>query len=185
MNYSVLILPGLYNSGEGHWQTVWEAIMPNARRVMQNDWNKPDRHDWAATLDAAVAAADGPVVFAAHSMGCALTAWWASQHYQATHGDKVLGALLVAPPDVEREDFPAFITGFAPMPRAPLPFPAIVVASSDDPWCGLSRARAWATDWKAGFHDIGPRGHINGESGLGDWPEGREWLGMLARRREP
>jgi len=182
MTHTVLILPGLYNSGEGHWQTVWEGVMPNARRVMQKDWDRPDRDDWVATLDAAIAAAAGPVVLAAHSMGCALTAWWASQHYRTPHGGKVFGALMVAPPDVERTDFPAFITGFAPMPRTPLPFPAIVAASSDDPWCELERARAWATDWNATFHDVGPRGHINGESGLGDWTQGREWLGMVARR---
>jgi predicted alpha/beta hydrolase family esterase len=65
------------------------------------------------------------------------------------------------------------------MPRAGLPFAAAVAASSDDPWCALDRARVWAAAWGAVFHDIGPRGHINAESGLGNWPEGRAWLGQL------
>lgn len=181
MTTTVFILPGLFNSGEGHWQTLWEGSLPNARRIVQADWNAPDRADWVATLDAAIAASEGPVVLAAHSLGCALTAWWASEHGHAKHALKVCGALLVAPPDVQREDFPAFVTGFSPMPRARLPFPAMVVASSDDPWCALPRARAWADAWDARFHEIGARGHINGDSGLGNWEQGRQWLADLMR----
>lgn len=179
MTPTILILPGLFNSGEGHWQTVWEGMLPNARRVQQRDWFNPDRHAWVETLDAAVAAVDGPVVLAAHSLGCATTAWWAAMHVNVPHAEKIQGALLVAPPDVERADFPEFVRGFAPMPQMPLPFKTIVVASSDDPWCDLPRAKAWAHAWHAEFHDVGPRSHINSESGLGDWPQGRDWLFSL------
>jgi predicted alpha/beta hydrolase family esterase len=181
MTTSILILPGLFNSGEGHWQTVWESMLPNASRVQQGDWDKPKRGDWVAALDAAIAATEGEVVLAAHSLGCALTAWWATLQTGASHLQKVKGALLVAPPDVEREDFPDFVNGFAPMPQRRLPFNTIVAASSDDPWCALPRAQAWATKWGAQFHDIGPRGHINADSGLGDWAQGRDWLASLAR----
>ncbi|HEX7649554.1 MAG TPA: alpha/beta hydrolase [Noviherbaspirillum sp.] len=177
--HTVLILPGLYNSGVGHWQTVWEDTLPNARRVQQRDWNAPDRHEWVATLDAAIREADGPLILAAHSMGCALTAWWSLMHENDAHVRKVKGALLVAPPNVEREDFPVQVVGFAPMPRKRLPFRAMVVASSDDPWCPLERARDWANDWGSQFHDIGPRGHINGDSGLGRWEQGQRWLEEL------
>ncbi|RZI44375.1 alpha/beta hydrolase [Herbaspirillum sp. HC18] len=180
MSATILILPGLFNSGEGHWQTVWENMLPNARRVQQRDWDAPSRNDWVATVDAVIAAADGAVILAAHSLGCATTAWWAIQHGDAPHASKVKGALLVAPPDVERADFPGFVHGFAPMPREPLPFQTIVAASSDDPWCALSNARSWADSWQAEFHNLGPRGHINAESGLGDWPQGRQWLAQLA-----
>ncbi|HEY8608684.1 MAG TPA: alpha/beta hydrolase [Noviherbaspirillum sp.] len=176
---TVLILPGLFNSGEGHWQTVWESTLPNARRVQQSNWDCPDRIDWVAALDAAIASAQEPVVLAAHSLGCALTAWWSTTGNVAMHGCKVRGALLVAPPDVERNDFPAFVTGFSPMPRQRLPFRTIVAASSDDPWCAQNRARDWAGNWGAHFHDMGPRGHINAESGLGDWQQGRTWLREL------
>ena len=34
-------------------------------------------------------------------------------------------------------------------------------------------------DWGAEVVDIGNAGHINGESGLGDWSEGRALLGRL------
>ncbi len=181
MTTSILILPGLFNSGEGHWQTVWEGMLPNAHRVQQRDWDKPRRSDWVTALDAAIAAAEDEVILAAHSLGCALTAWWATLHADAVHLKKVKGALLVAPPDVERADFPDFVNGFAPMPLTPLPFNTVIAASSDDPWCALPRAQAWANNWGAQFHDIGPRGHINAESGLGDWQQGRDWLASLAR----
>lgn len=181
MSHTILILPGLFNSGEGHWQTVWEAMLPNARRVQQRNWDNPDRAEWVATLDAAIAAANGPVVLAAHSLGCALTAWWAATHADTPHAQKVRGALLVAPPDVEREDFPDFVTGFAPMPRAALPFKTIVAASTDDPWCSFPRAQDWSAGWRARLHDIGTRGHINAESGLGDWAQGRTWLDELTQ----
>lgn len=179
MAHTVLILPGLFNSGTGHWQTVWEAILPNATRVQQHSWDSPDRADWVATLDAAIRAAEGPVLLAAHSLGCALTAWWAKEHGGAHYAAKVRGALLAAPPDVEHAGFPDFVTGFAPIPRNPLPFKAIVAASSNDPWCALPRASAWAADWRAQFHDIGPRGHINADSALENWPQGLRWIAEL------
>lgn len=177
MTATVLILPGLFNSGEGHWQTAWEKMLPGARRVQQRDWLQPHRKEWVETLDAAVAAAEGPVVLAAHSLGCATTAWWAAS--PSKHFAKIKGALLVAPPDVERADFPEFVTGFAPMPDRRLPFKTLVVASSNDPWCALPRAKTWAEAWGAPFLDGGARGHLNAESGLGDWPQGRDWLFSL------
>jgi uncharacterized protein len=91
----------------------------------------------------------------------------------------VRGALLVAPPDTERDDTPPQLFNWRPMVRHRLPFMSVVVASSDDPFCGLGRARAIAADWGSEWHDIGARGHINGDSGLGDWPEGMVLLERL------
>lgn len=180
MNASILILPGLNNSGPGHWQTIWEGMFPGALRVQQRDWDAPRREDWVDTLDRYIRQASGQVVLAAHSLGCATVAWWAFQHGNEVHAAKVRGALLAAPPDVERSDFPEFVTGFSPMPQACLPFPAIVAASGDDPWCAIERAQAWARAWGASFHDVGARGHINAASGLDDWKAGQEWLRQLA-----
>lgn len=180
MTPTILIHPGLFNSGEGHWQTLWEGMLPNVHRVQQREWFTPNRDEWVHTLDAAIASANGPVVLAAHSLGCATAAWWASMHSDKPHASKVKGALLVAPPDVERTDFPEFVRGFAPMPQAKLPFKTVVVASSNDPWCELPKAKAWANAWCADFHDLGAHGHINSESGLGDWPQGRDWLHSVA-----
>ena len=93
-------------------------------------------------------------------------------------------AVLVAPPDVERADTPPQIAGWAPMVRQPLPFPAIALISSDDPFCAPERAERMAADWGATALEIGPLGHINGESGLGDWPEGRRVLESLSGEPE-
>lgn len=182
MTPTILIHPGLYNSGLDHWQSKWEAMLPNAVRVRQANWDQPKRADWVATLDALILASPGPIILAAHSLGCATLAWWAAEHGHAAHAAKLEAALLVAPPDVEQADFPDFITGFAPMPRLRLPCKSMVVASSNDPWCSdLSRARSFAADWGAAFQEIGARGHINGDSGLGDWPQGRQWLAGLTQ----
>ena len=85
------------------------------------------------------------------------------------------GALLVAPVDIDNAGLDAIAT-FASVPLAPLPFPSIVVASTDDPWATLERARRLADTWGSDFVDAGPLGHLNSASGVGDWPAGREIL---------
>ena len=63
--------------------------------------------------------------------------------------------------------------------RRPLPFPSLAVLSTDDPFCDLERARTMAVDWGAQVLEVGPLGHLNSDSGLGDWPEGRLLLADL------
>ena len=173
---NLLVLPGYQGSGAGHWQTRWEALDPSFKRVPMPDWDHPAREAWFRTLDAAVAAADAPVAFAAHSLGCLTTAFWATQDASAAQLAKVAGALLVAVPDPAEAHFPKDATGFAPVPRTRLPFASIVVASSNDPYGGVPFSQACAKAWGSRWIDVGPRGHINADSGLGDWDEGRRWL---------
>jgi len=177
----ILILPGYGNSGAGHWQTYWEQELPKANRVQQRDWDRPDRHEWVAALDAAIRASDEPVILVAHSLGCPLVAWWNKKHGKDVHAKKVKGALLVAPPDVESENFPKEIVGFSPMPTDTFPFRAVVIASTNDPWCELARAQTWAAAWGAQFREVGARGHINAASELGRWPEGLSCLAELTK----
>ena len=65
------------------------------------------------------------------------------------------------------------------MARQPLPFPAVLVGSRNDPYCSFDRAESLAQAWGARFIDAGERGHINAESGLADWPEGHAVLQQL------
>jgi predicted alpha/beta hydrolase family esterase len=176
---NILVLPGYQGSGAGHWQTRWEALDPAFARVRMPDWDHPVRDAWCRTLDAAVAAADAPVAFAAHSLGCLTTAFWAIQYASAAQLAKVAGALLVAVPDPAEGHFPQDASGFAHVPLAQLPFPSIVVASSDDPYGGVPFSQTCANAWGSRWIDLGPRGHINADSGLGDWREGRNWLDSL------
>ena len=174
----ILLLPGWQNSGPGHWQTEWERLH-GYQRVQQHDWMRPLRGDWSARLEEVVADAPVEVVLAAHSLGCILTAWWAAH---TRHAHKVRGALLVAPGDVERPDLAAQIPGWAPIARQVLPFPAVLVGSQDDPYCSFERAQTLAGAWGARFVDSGPRGHINADSDLGDWPEGHALLRALMNK---
>ncbi|WP_168794744.1 RBBP9/YdeN family alpha/beta hydrolase [Paraburkholderia aromaticivorans] len=180
---TTLVLPGYQNSGAGHWQTRWEELNPAFVRVRMPDWDHPERDAWCRTLDAAVDAADAPVVFAAHSLGCLTTAFWAAQYASAAQLAKVAGALLVALPDPAEAHFPLDARGFAPVPLKRLPFPTIVVASSDDPYGGVPFSQTCANAWGSRWIDIGPRGHINADSGLGDWDEGRKWLESFGAAR--
>ena len=177
MKPTVLMVPGLGGSGPKHWQSRWEAEQPTWRRVKQADWDRPRRADWVQTLDEAVRSAGVPVVIAAHSLGCVTVAHWGHQD------GRVQGALLVAPTDVEASSSPTGPEGFAPIPLARLAFPSIVVASSDDPYVSLSRARFFADAWGSAFVEVGSLGHLNEQSGIGSWVKGRTLLSSLLADR--
>lgn len=170
----VLILPGLYDSGPDHWQSYWERTLPDFARVNQRDWETPDREEWVATLEHAVAEHGPDVVLVGHSTGCALIAFWS-----ASTARTVRGALMVGPSDTEAATYPKGPTGWRPMPTGRLPFPSIVVASTDDEYVTIERAKSFADAWGSMFVNVGPAGHINSASGLGDWPLGRELLAEL------
>lgn len=173
MECDVLVLAGLWDSGPQHWQTLWEKQHPNWQRAPHRDWINPERHEWVAELDAAIAASDaGPPILVAHSLACALVAHWAASDSTL----RIAGAFLVAPSDVEAPSYPEEAVGWAPMPMRKLPFPSIVVASSNDEYVSLERARAFAEAWGSRFVEIGEAGHINGASGYGAWPEGEKML---------
>jgi uncharacterized protein len=181
MKTEVLLIPGLYDSGPEHWQTRWQEIHPEFHRLRQEDWETPKCEDWVAALDRAVAATGPEVVLVAHSLGCALVAHWARRRVRAGTGLCAHAALLVAPSDVEADIYPPGTEGFAPMPLDPLPFPSLVVASEDDPWVSLERARSFARSWGSDFISIDNVGHINSASGLGSWPLGLAFLTKLRR----
>jgi predicted alpha/beta hydrolase family esterase len=91
----------------------------------------------------------------------------------------IKGALLVAPSDIEAPAYTFKAEGFAPIPLERLPFPTIVVASSNDVWVSLERARFFADAWGSEFLNIGEAGHINAASGHGEWREGMDILKRL------
>ena len=171
----VFILPGWQNSGPGHWQSHWERLH-GYTRVQQHDWMRPLRGDWIARLEDVLLDCSQPAVLVAHSLGCIHTAAWAA-HSRNT--GRVKAALLVAPPDTERDDVRQMLPSWSPLPLQQLPFTTTLIASSNDPFCSLARARQLASAWGADFVDAGERGHINADSGLGDWPEAHAQLVAL------
>lgn len=173
MTVKVLILPGLFNSGDTHWQSNWERQFSGMRRVEQQDWETPHVRHWIDRLNQEIDATDGEVVLVAHSLACTLVTRWAEQHPKTR---KVRGALLVAPSDTEADTYPPGTSGFMPMSTQCLPFPTIMVASTDDPYVTRARAETFSQAWGSELVWIENAGHINGQTGYGPWPEGVELL---------
>ena len=174
-----LLLPGWLNSDATHWQSRWEALH-GCVRVVQADWQWPRRGDWMARLDEVLLDDPSPAVLVAHSLGCQLVASWAAH---SRHTARVVAALLVAPPDTEREDMPPNLFNWRPIARQRLPFDSLVVSSSDDPYCSAERSAQMATDWGSSDAVVGACGHLNGDSGLDDWPAGWALAQVLTQGR--
>jgi predicted alpha/beta hydrolase family esterase len=174
----LLTVPGLGNSGPSHWQTIWEREREDCQRVQLGMWDNPHRNSWINQLNAAIHAAARPVVLVAHSLGCHAVAWWNALERPGDDG-KVIGALLVAPPSVEGTPFDRRLTTFAPLVRERLSFPSILAASRDDRYAEFGQSRKMARLWGSRLVDAGWLGHINADSGIGDWPFGSHLINRL------
>ncbi len=167
--FRVVIAPGLDNSGPEHWQSRWQRLYPSFERVQQDDWSNPDLPAWSTRVDEV--RDRRPTIIVAHSFGCL-----ASVRSVARDPDHIAGLLLVAPADPDKFGVAALL------PHTELPCPSIMIASTNDPWMPIERARAWAERWGSTFIDAGPLGHINAESDLRDWLPGQQQLQILSDR---
>ncbi|MDJ1470869.1 RBBP9/YdeN family alpha/beta hydrolase [Xanthocytophaga flava] len=177
MNFqsTILIIPGLGNSGGQHWQTLWEKQFSDFKRIEQKDWDTPVCSDWIKVIDEVVMQYDlTNVILVGHSLACTTIASWAKQYNR-----NIKGALLIAPSDTEAPTYPAGTTGFTPMTLFHLPFPSIVVASTNDYYITLDRATQFADAWGSELIVIGEAGHINVAAGFGEWREGLDILKKL------
>ena len=141
---ALVIVPGWRNSGPGHWQSLWAERLDGAVRVVMadDDWQRPKRSVWVKAIGQAILAQTGPVVVAAHSLGCIATT-----HLPPEVAHRILGALLVA--------------------------------STNDPFCPIRTAGAYARSWGSEVVRLQNAGHINLESGHGEWPLGLALLQSL------
>jgi predicted alpha/beta hydrolase family esterase len=96
----------------------------------------------------------------------------------------VKAALLVAPGDVEAPAFKDVLSSWRPICLKPLPFKSILLGSQNDPHCTLERAQFFAKSWGSDWIDMGPKGHLNADSQLGEWPEGHDFLNQLMKVEE-
>jgi len=164
----IIIVPGLTGGTLDHWYSRWESKLPTARRVEQENWHRPNLESWTERLVAAVEAATRPVVLVAHSLGVITVA-----HAADRISERIVGAFLVAAPSADAlKAIEAVDPAFADMPTTSLPFPAVLVASHDDPYSAWEASEALAKAWHVELVDAGLSGHINNESGHGPWPEG-------------
>jgi predicted alpha/beta hydrolase family esterase len=162
-------------SGPKHWQTYWEQKHLDYRRLALADWRNVHREDWVRALDASLRSLSGDVVLVAHSLGCLAVAWWAAADSPGVR--RIQAAMLVAPPDLASAPgcLPA-LSSFTPVPPRKLPFPSLLVASETDPYATIQATAAMAEGWGSTLVNAGRAGHINADSGHGDWPEGERYL---------
>lgn len=177
MRFQPILVPGWRNSAPGHWQARWAQCVPHAQTVQQPEWENPDPAIWHATVAAHVDQAACPVLLIAHSLGCL-----SCVNLPVPLRAKIAGALLVAPADVEHSNTPDCLRAFGAVPLHSLPFQSVVVASDNDPYCGVERAAQFADAWGSRLEIIPNAGHINADSGFGDWPQGLKILTALRRR---
>jgi len=179
---TVLIVPGLRDHVDEHWQTLLAAELPQVRTVPPMGREDLDCASKVAAIEREAQAVDGPLIIVAHSGGVVMTVHWAQRTRR-----KVLGALLATPPDFETPMPAGYPTldalragGWLPVPREPLPFPSIVAASRNDPLADSERVQQMAADWDSTLVDLGWVGHLNPASGYGPWPEAAQWIDRLA-----
>lgn len=165
-----IIIPGYGDSGPDHWQTHWQRFERDSIRLAPKSFDLPELDDWVAALDAAASRSSATPMLIAHSLGCLLVAHWASR------GGRAQGAFLVAPPDPAARVFPKAAASFRDVPSTRLPFPALIVASADDPYASVAHVAERAEVWGAELVIAGTLGHINAASGIGAWEQGRVLL---------
>lgn len=180
---TVLIVPGLRDHVDAHWQTHLARDLPRVRSVPAMGRDDLDVAGKVAAIEREARAIDGPLILVAHSGGVVMVAHWA----RATRR-KVAGALLATPPDFEQPmpgGYPSLQAlaagGWLPVPRGPLPFPSIVCASRNDPLASFERVAEFARGWGSELVDLGDVGHLNPASGFGPWPEAQHHIRRLVQ----
>lgn len=148
----ILVIPGDDTPEAKRWLQTWEHNLPASEPVDLGLWHDPHRNTWVNKINLAICRAERPVILVAHRLSCLAVAWWA-EYEQPDFGDPVIGALLVAPPDVDRPGLDPRLARFGTVPRQRLPFSSFVVASREDPLCNARTAYSLARDWDARFID--------------------------------
>ena len=179
---TVLIVPGLRDHVEQHWQTLLATRLERVRSVPPMGRTNLSCGARVAAMERAAQAIEGPIVIVAHSAGCITVAHWAKQTTR-----RVEGALLATPPDFESalpEGYPTLDVlhdgGWLPVPRTRLPFRSIVAASCNDPLGAFDRVAALARGWGSTLVHLGEVGHLNPASGHGEWPQADAFIARLS-----
>lgn len=176
---SYFILPGFGNSGEDHWQTYFLERLPNCQRIEQKSWEEPLCDDWVEAIEHALQKVSHEnIVLISHSLGGIALAHWADRFPR-----KILGAMIVAPPDLENPYMDLGLQSFTPIPLSRLPFSSILVASTNDHWATADRSAHFAKSWGSELRFVEDAGHINANSGFGPWDEGLAILEGLVSGR--
>jgi uncharacterized protein len=71
------------------------------------------------------------------------------------------------------------------VPREPLPFRSMLVASRNDPMTTFEQFEAYARDWRSELFDAGAVGHLDSKTGIGPWPDGERLVRLLGQSMQP
>ncbi len=168
-------IPGYGNSDSEHWQTYFESRLDNCQRIVQDNWTEPVLEDWIERIDNSLTNENlSDTILISHSMGGIALVHWALKHRKI-----IKGALMVAPPDLENPYENLGLESFTPIPLIKLPFPSILVCSSNDNWISIERAKLFADSWGSKMILIENAGHINPDSGYKKWNRGLDILKEL------
>lgn len=169
--HRVLIVPGLRNSDNQHWQSLWHKQIPNSSRIELDNWEIADLEKWHSAIKKSLYEINEPVMLIAHSFGALASATIAAEFPQ-----KIIAVLLVAPADPDKFGIRN------KLPQHLLQVPAKIIASDDDPWIKDAKAAFLALLWGADFVRIKQLGHINSDSNIGFWADGINELHQLVRK---
>ena len=175
-----VVIPGWNGSGDGHWQTWLEGQLQGdgreTRRPAVADLDSPHLGDWLAALRSALAdlPPDGYDVVA-HSLGAVL---WLHHVADPQDSPRAARVALVSPPSPTTSV--AEIAAFFPPPMDVDTVRrgadgTVLVAGDDDPYLPEGIARAYGLPLKMATTVIPGGGHLNVESGYGEWPAVLEW----------
>ncbi|MFY1634175.1 RBBP9/YdeN family alpha/beta hydrolase [Solwaraspora sp. WMMB335] len=176
-----LLVPGRGAPRPEHWLSRWARANPDYRWASEPTGPPFVLADRVVALHAAVTTSGEATVLIAHSAGCITVAAWAARYGNA---GTVHAALLIAPPylDPRRRpgpDDPGDLRHDM-IPRRPLPFRTVLVASRTDPYTSYEQFEQYAADWGSQLYDAGDAGHLETASGYGPWPAGERLVASLA-----
>lgn len=167
----VIIVPGLHNSDQNHWQSRWQSLLPASQRIAVDNWSVPDLDKWRNGIRQSLDTLNQPAIIIAHSFGTLASASLAIEY-----ADKIAALFLVAPADPDKFSISERL------PQSILPVETKIIASSNDPWMTDSKAAYWALQWGADFLRLKNVGHINSDSHLDLWPQGVSELQQLLHK---
>lgn len=180
----VVVAPGVNGSSPSHWQSLWEPGLVGAVRTAPASWDVPEPEDWVAAIEragdrAVRSTGDGVtgrrgVLLVAHSLGCHAAVLWA-----ARAPERVAGLFCVAPPD-RAGMARAGVVGFDHADQVRPGVPVLLVTSNDDPYTSPHSSAALAAAWGASTVQLDGLGHVNDDSDLGTWVQGRQLLVAFA-----
>lgn len=172
--FTFVLVPGLRDSGEEHWQSYWERRFPHWHRIRQKEWQEANLDRWSLAIRRELTTCPHPAILIGHSFGAL-----ASCHAVQQGVEGIAGVMLVAPAEPLRFEIEERIQAQT------LSVPSIVFASHNDPLMTFSRAEHWSRAWGSDLVDVGEGGHINAEAGFGPWEYGLVRLEQFATALMP